>query len=109
MNRVDSSDAFRASGRSLVTDYYGNSPPVSPVRETVADALLAAAEPNRSGVTALLGRMSAGLGVQALVNGDGETFITIWLNGATETFPVPAAKLLDAFDHPYVYGATLPL
>lgn len=106
MNRVDTSDEFRRSGRSLVTDPPGGYPPVSPVRDAVEDALFAALEPERDGVRCLLSRLTAGLGVQALVQGD-RTFITVTLNGATETFEVPGDRLLDAFDHPYAYGATL--
>lgn len=102
MNRVDASDEFLASGRSVITGTR------QPVRDAVEEALGAALEPERDGVRCLLSRLTAGLGVQALVKGD-ETFITVTLNGETETFPVPRDRLLDAFDHPYAYGATLPL
>lgn len=61
-------------------------------------------------VIALMGRIVSGLGVQLLYRpNDGQTFITITLNGATETFPVEPANAGDAFWHPYAYGATLPL
>ena len=40
---------------------------------------------------------------------NGDAYITVTLNGETETFQVPNSKLLDAFDHPFAYGATLDL
>lgn len=94
----------RTAGVRLVTDALAP----APLRDAIEASLIAALEPDRDGVRCLLSRLTAGLGVQALVRGD-DCYITITLNGATETFPVPAARLLDAFDHPYAYGATLPL
>lgn len=59
---------------------------------------------------ALLGRVTAGLGVQLLWNPlTGETFLTVALNGETETFSVPPEAAKEAFDHPYAFGASLPL
>lgn len=59
---------------------------------------------------ALLGRITAGLGVQLLWDPrNGDTFITVVLDGETETFPVPPDQAREAFIHPYAYGATLPL
>jgi hypothetical protein len=106
MNRVD-----RADGVRLVTDSPHVRPPVSPEhdREREIDALLEAAKPERD-VVCLLSRLTAGLGVQALWSPtDGTTWITVVLNGATETFEVPGENLAEAFEHPYVFGATLPL
>jgi hypothetical protein len=97
MNRVD-----RAPGVRLVTDYPG-------VYEHDEDRVESLPEwPVPGKVECLLSRLTAGLGVQALV-ADGEAYITVTLNGATETFPVPPNSLLDAFEHPFAYGATLPL
>jgi hypothetical protein len=113
MNRVDQSDEFRASGRSLVTDHPAHRPPVSPehqAREDEIDALLEAARPDDVEVVCLLSRLTSGLGVQALwAPENGTTHVTVTLNGETETFEVPPALLREAFDHPFAYGATLPL
>lgn len=113
MNRVDQSDEFRASGRGLITDHPAHRPPVSPEhqgREDEIDALLESAKPEQVDVVCLLSRVTAGLGVQALwAPADGSTHITVALNGVTETFEVDPANLREAFDHPYIFGATLPL
>lgn len=107
MNRVD-----RAPGVRLITDHPGVRPPVSlehAAREAEADALLEAARPEHD-VVCLLSRLTAGLGVQALWSPSrSETYITVTLNGETETFEVPSDSLLDAFEHPYAFGATLNL
>lgn len=59
-------------------------------------------------LVALKGRITAGLGVQLLADvAHGRTFITLALDGETETFEVPAEHALDAFDHPFCYGGTL--
>ena len=58
----------------------------------------------------LLSRLTAGLGVQLLWDPrNGDTFITVTLNGDTETFPVDPFNAADAFQHPFAYGASLPL
>lgn len=95
----------RTPGVRLITDPVGGVA-TTPVRDAVEDALFAALEPERDGVHCLLSRLTAGLGVQLLVQGN-RAFITVALNGETETFEVPGDKALDAFDHPYAYGATL--
>lgn len=61
-------------------------------------------------LVALLGRVTSGLAVQALWSrSTGRTYITLDIGGRTETFPVPADRLNDAFAHPYCYGGTLPI
>lgn len=80
---------------------------VEPVRRL--EAVTSVAPP--ADIVALCGRITAGLGVQLLVEPrkDGRAFLTLALDGKTETVEVPADRALDAFRHPYVYGATLPL
>ena len=61
-------------------------------------------------VVCLMSRMTAGLGVQLLWCPITEQVaITLALNGELETFSVPTDSALEAFHHPYAYGATLPL
>lgn len=61
-------------------------------------------------LVALQGRVTAGLGVQLLWDPRcGDTFITVALNGETETFQVDPEDAGQAFIHPYAFGATLPL
>lgn len=103
-----------STGLPLVTDR-GYSPSQKAIDEYArameADALLASAEPEYpTDVVCLASRMTAGLGVQALyVFSTGECAVTVTLNGETETFSVPRAELMAAFNHPYAYGATLDL
>ena len=55
-------------------------------------------------------RITAGLAVQLLVNLETrEAFITLAIDGRTETFPVPAEAANDAFAHPYCYGGSLAI
>lgn len=105
---ADRSDDF--AGR-LVTD--PPRPPVSPEHredEAAVDALIESAfsEPTLEdeAVECLASRLTAGLGVQLLWAESG-TYITLTLDGKTETFPVPAEHALDAFQHPFAYGGTL--
>lgn len=75
-----------------------------------ADALLPRVETDPREIECLESRLTAGLGVQLLWNREtGSTFITVTLNGETETFPVDEDKALEAFEHPFAFGATLPL
>ncbi len=100
----------RAPGVQLVTDPYGRRVAFGPPAPPVAPFDFGEARPERPGLVALKGRINAGLAVQLLADTDtGETFITLVLNGSTETFPVPPEHALDAFEHPFVYGGTLPL
>lgn len=99
----------RVAGVRLITD-----PPVSPrVVTSVApdanvDHLDFETDVPALELVALKGRITAGLGVQLLADvAQGRTFITLALDGETETFEVPAASALDAFDHPFCYGGTL--
>jgi len=100
----------RAPGVHLVTDSVGRVahtlPPVSP-GEPIEPFDFEAAEDPRE-LVALKGRITAGLGVQLLVDlRTSETFITLALDGETETFDVPSDRALDAFEHPFAYGGTL--
>jgi len=99
----------RAPGVHLVTDPVGrvtNVPPVSPGQPIEPFDFDAAEDPRD--LVALKGRITAGLGVQLIVDLlTSETFITLALDGETETFEVPADKALDAFEHPFAYGGTL--
>jgi hypothetical protein len=76
-------------------------PPVSPEVVTAVPKHLCA----------LRGRMTSGLGVQLLIEpfDSGRAWITVCLNGKTETFEVYPADANEAFEHPYAYGATLAL
>ena len=97
----------RAPGVTLVTDPVGGLPPVSP-GQPIEPFDFDSFEPERPGLVALKGRINAGLGVQLLADlATGETFITLALNGETETFPVDPERALDAFEHPFCYGGTL--
>lgn len=59
---------------------------------------------------ALLGRVTAGLGVQLLWDPrSGDTFVTCTLDGQCETFQVEPEEAREAFLHPFAYGCTLPL
>ncbi len=100
----------RAPGVHLVTDAVGRRvavPPVSPEHD--GDHLDFETDVPELVTVALKGRLTAGLGVQLLAEPvkDGRTFITLALDGETETFEVPADRALDAFDHPFCYGGTL--
>ncbi len=100
----------RAPGVHLVTDPVGRRvasvPPVSPGQPIEPFDFDAAEDPRE--LVALKGRITAGLGVQLLVDLlTSECFITLALDGETETLPVPAEKALDAFDQPFCYGGTL--
>jgi len=98
----------RVPGVQLVTDHPAF-PPVSP-GEVVPDMAGFEVAAHRTDIMALCGRMYAGLGVQLLWSPiTGETFCTVTLAGETETFPVPRDRALDAFEHPYAYGASLKL
>lgn len=69
-----------------------------------------AAAPDGDDLVALRGRVTSGLAVQALWSkASGRCYVTIDVGGRTETFPVPADRLNEAFDHPYCFGATLPI
>ena len=107
-------NADRASGVRLVTDSPHTRPPVSPEhdRDAEIDALLeAATSVLPTDVVALCGRQNSGLSVQLLTttSDDVRAWITLDVNGATETFEIEPKDALDAFAHPYAYGATLPL
>jgi len=59
---------------------------------------------------ALLGRVNSGFGVQLLWDPlSGKTFVTTAVGGETETFEVSPEHALEAYEHPYAYGATLKL
>lgn len=62
-------------------------------------------------IVALCGRQNSGLSVQLLTTTgeDVRAWVTLDLNGQTETIEVEPASALDAYHHPYAYGATLPL
>ena len=100
----------RAPGVHLVTDPPGgvrSTPPPPPVEAFDFDAY----EPERPDLVALCGRQNSGLSVQLLTTTgeDVRAFITLDLNGQTETIEVKPSDALDAYHHPYAYGATLPL
>ena len=55
-------------------------------------------------------RANSGFFVQGLVDAaGGKTYISCGTVAGLETFQVDAAVAADAFDHPYAYGADLPL
>jgi hypothetical protein len=62
-------------------------------------------------IVALCGRVNSGLAVQLLVTTgeDVRAFVSLDVNGRGETIEVEPASALDAYHHPYAYGATLPL
>lgn len=100
----------RAPGVHLVTDAVGRRvadvPPVSPGLLIEPFDFEAAEDPRD--LIALRGRITAGLGVQLLVDLlSRQTFITLALDGETETFEVPPSAANDAFEHPFAYGGTL--
>lgn len=76
-----------------------------------ARTIVAPADTERPELVAVAGRITAGLAVQLLVEPkrDGRAWLTLGLNGKTETIEVPAGQALDAYLHPYCYGASLPL
>jgi hypothetical protein len=82
---------------------------VEPAR--VLEAATSVAPP--ADIVALCGRQNAGLSVQLLLaTGDAltsRTFVSLDVNGKTETIEVEPSSALDAYHHPYAYGATLPL
>jgi hypothetical protein len=104
MNRVD-----RAPGVRLVTDspHTRVAPPEPPSIEPFDFDR----DDDRPDLVALCGRRNAGLSVQLLTNRGDEprAWITLDVNGQTETFEVEPRDALDAYHHPYAYGATLPL
>lgn len=66
---------------------------------------------DRPTLVALCGRQNAGLSVQLLttVGEDVRAFVSLDVNGRGETIEVAPEHALDAYHHPYAYGATLPL
>lgn len=66
---------------------------------------------DRPEIIALCGRQNSGLSVQLLttVGDDVRAWITLDVGGRTETVEIRPQDALDAFQHPYAYGATLPL
>lgn len=109
MNRVDRSDEFARSGRSLVSDS-----PFEVVAEGTYDADLDHLdfEPTHivpDGLQVWAARMSDGFAVQGLVDGAGRTYISCALNGEYQTFDVEPEDAAEAFAHPFAYGCTLPL
>jgi hypothetical protein len=62
-------------------------------------------------IVALCGRVNAGLSVQLLVTtgDDVRAWVTLDYAGKTETVEVAPESALDAYHHPYCYGATLAL
>lgn len=102
---TDRSDEFAASGRSLVGDPRGvRRPAPQPVPVALSDDDLVPA-----GLEVLATRSASGFDVQLLIDAEGQTYVTVILAGAIQTFEVPRAKALDAFHHPFLFGCTLPL
>jgi hypothetical protein len=101
MNRVD-----RIAGVRLVTDRPTVAlPPVSPP----IDVAINDDDFVPKGLRAWAGRTADGFHVQGLVDAEGQTFVTCYLNGVCETLEIPVDKALDAYLHPFAYGFTLPL
>ena len=101
----------RAAGVRLVTDPVGGvATSVAPV-DNVVEHLDFETDVPEIQVVALCGRQNSGLSVQLLttVGADVRAWITLDVNGQTETFEVEPSTALDAYQHPYAYGATLPL
>jgi len=99
----------RAPGVTLVTDAVGRrvASPTVPAPPAGEPFDFGPHEPE--GLKAWAGRITAGLAVQGLVDASGQTYVTIVLNGETETLEIAPEKALDAFLHPFAYGFTLPL
>lgn len=107
MNRVDRSDAFIASGRSVLGDRPGEYKPTQNV--DLVEAGLTYEDFLPDGLRAWAGRSSDGFHVQGLVDAAGRTYVSCALNGEYETFEVSPEAAADAFVHPFAYGCTLPL
>ena len=80
---------------------------VEPVRRLEAATIVAPP----ADIVALCGRQNSGLSVQLLTTTgeDVRAFVSLDVNGRTETIEVEPSDALDAYHHPYAYGATLPL
>ena len=104
MRAPERSDAYTASGMSVLGDRRGASAPVAapPVGLTDDDLV-------PEGLSVLATRSASGFDVQLLIDGEGCTYVTCILNGAIETFEVARASAYDAFHHPFLFGCTLPL
>ncbi len=104
MRAPERSDAYTASGMSILGDRRGAPAPPAPPDVDLSDDDFVP-----PGLTAWAGRTDNGFHVQGLVAGDGTTFISCALNGAYQTFEVARADAAEAFIHPFAYGCTLPL
>lgn len=109
MNRVDRSDAFARSGRSLVSDPRGTAapaPPAPPVALDISDDDFVP-----QGLKAWAGRIANGFYVQGLVDAEGQTYISAGIPARSlhQTWEVAPEQALDAYLHPFAYGCTLPL
>jgi len=100
MNRVDRSEAFTRSGRSIVGDRAFAAPPPPPPPVDLNDDDFVPA-----GLRAWAGRSTNGIHVQGLVDADGQTYITVVFGRETVTFEVDREHALDAFEHPFAYPA----
>lgn len=99
MNRVDRSEAFIRSGRSIIGDR--PAPPAPPIVALDGDDFVP------KGLRAWAGRSTNGVYVQGLIDADGQTYVTVVFRGRCETREVPREKALDVFEHPFAYGFEL--
>lgn len=53
--------------------------------------------------TELLHRSNAGVEVDVIYTGDDNLILAVGVNGASASTIVPPGRVLDAFDHPFVY------
>lgn len=101
MNRVDRSEAFIRSGRSIVGDRAFATPPPPPPVDLSDDDLVP------EGLRAWAGRSTNGIHVQGLIDAEGTTYVTVVFRGRCETREVPREKAIDVFEHPFAYGFEL--
>lgn len=98
------SDWEQAQFVSQATAEINAVPVTEPRREVVGGS-----DGRPEGLVVWNARTNSGYHVQGLVDAEGRTYITAVLNGKSETFEVPRERAAEAFEHPYVFGATLPL
>lgn len=109
MNRVDRSDDFARSGRSLVSDDGIDRIAQLDAADAVDHLDFVPEHIVPAGLVVWAARLNDGFAVQGLVDGAGRTYISAALNGQYQTFEVDREDAAEAFDHPFAYGCTLPL
>lgn len=105
MNRVDRSDAYTRSGRSIIGDRVAPAPPPPPP----VDLDIEDDDFVPKGLRAWAGRSTNGIHVQGLVDAEGTTYVTVVFGTQCETREIPNDQALDAFEHPFAYGFGIEL